>query len=270
MMTTFTSAIRSEKTLLVKGSQKSDTKQPKFVAKFATTQQQVIDAQSLRAKTFGEEYGVSFLRNPQGLDVDKYDDYCLHLNVYDTQTEMIIATTRLLTDDNAQLLQGFYSEQEFELSTLLTCLKGRVLEIGRTCVHPDYRSGAAITVLWSALAEYLLAENFNYLIGCASIPLGQQAVPVTQIIASLDEENFLADELAIVAKRSLPVQTNVNSVMTHSKLSLPPLLKAYLRMNAKLASQVYYDQDFNCADVFIILDVAHLAGRYAQRFLKLA
>jgi len=68
----------------------------------------------------------------------------------------------------------------------------------------------------------------------------------------------------------LPTQQPMDSVMTHSKLSLPPLLKAYLRMNAKLASQVYYDQDFNCADVFIILDVAHLAGRYAQRFLKLA
>ncbi|HNI62930.1 MAG TPA: hypothetical protein PLF28_05645, partial [Agitococcus sp.] len=116
----------------------------------------------------------------------------------------------------------------------------------------------------------LLAENFNYLIGCASIPLGNQSVPISQLIASLDKENFLADDLAICAKRMLPTQQPMDSVMTHSKLSLPPLLKAYLRMNAKLASQVYYDQDFNCADVFIILDVAHLAGRYAQRFLKLA
>ncbi|HMY27707.1 MAG TPA: GNAT family N-acyltransferase [Agitococcus sp.] len=267
MMTMSAQTIYNETAFVIKNSQGAINKQPKFVAKFASNQQQILAAQVLRSQTFGQEYGVSFA---QGIDQDIYDEYCLHLNVYDNNTGAIIATTRLLTDDNAQLLQGFYSEQEFDLSLLLSQLNGRILEIGRTCVHPDYRSGAAITVLWSALAEYLLAENFNYLIGCASIPLGQQAVPVTQIIASLDEENFLADELAIIAKRSLPVQTNVNSVMTHSKLSLPPLLKAYLRMNAKLASQVYYDQDFNCADVFIILDVAHLAGRYAQRFLKLA
>jgi putative hemolysin len=145
---------------------------------------------------FSQAYGVQF-DHPHGLDVDDYDPFCLHLNVYDTVQGCLIATTRLLTVENSRLTNGFYSEQEFDLSPLLPNLQGRVLEVGRTCVHQDYRSGAAITVLWTALAEYLLAEDFAYLIGCASIPFKYMiAVVLITLMTRFDENDFVSQSYA--------------------------------------------------------------------------
>ncbi|PTQ89208.1 GNAT family N-acetyltransferase [Agitococcus lubricus] len=251
---------------IIQRRQQTPTKQPKFIAQFAHSQRAIKAAQKLRAETFSAEYGVQF-HHAQGLDVDDFDNYCQHLNVYDTTTGKIIATTRLLSDKQAKLAGGYYSAQEFDLNNLLPKLQGRVLEIGRTCVHPDYRSGAAITVLWSALADYLLAEEFSYLIGCASISLDENGQRFHAIMASLDEENFIDPELRVVPKRAMPIP---KLAVLETKVSLPPLLKAYLRMNAKIGGEACLDLDFNCADMFIVLDVATLAGRYAQRFLKTA
>ena len=242
-------------------------KQPKFVAHFAHTTASIQAAQRLRAEIFSAEYGVHF-NHPQGLDIDNFDHFCQHINVYDTTNGSLIATTRLLTGEKAQLAGGFYSAQEFDLSKLLSSLNGRILEIGRTCVHPDYRSGAAITVLWSALAEYLLAEDFAYLIGCASIPLEQQGEKFAAIVESLDEEQFIAQELRVIPKLAVPQMVKPTTI--ESKIHIPPLLKAYLRMNAKVGGEACLDKEFNCADMFILLDVSTLAGRYAQRFLKTA
>ena len=254
-------------TLSYKPSQPQATKQAKFIAQFAHSSSAIELAQKLRAHTFGQEYGVHF-DHAQGLDVDSYDSYCLHLNVYDTTRGCLVATTRLLTAENARLTQGFYSDQEFDLSPLLPHLTGRVLEIGRTCVHPDYRSGAAITVLWTALAEYLVAENFAYLIGCASIAL-DETVSFQQIMQHFEENDFIDKSLRVVPKKAVPVNL-FDKITNDEKVQLPPLLKAYLRMNAKLGGEAYFDELFSCADIFVVLDVATLAGRYVQRFLKTA
>ncbi|MFO1391509.1 MAG: GNAT family N-acyltransferase [Agitococcus sp.] len=254
-------------TTALNASQAKPIKQAKFIAQFAQNKDAIKAAQKLRAYAFGEEYSVHF-DHPQGLDVDVYDEHCLHLNVYDTTRGYLIATTRLLTAENSQLTQGFYSEQEFDLSRLLPNLTGRVLEIGRTCVHPDYRSGAAITVLWTALAEYLLAENFAYLIGCASISL-DETVSFKSIMQRFEEEHFVDKSLRVLPKKTVPVN-RFDKITSDEKVQLPPLLKAYLRMNAKLGGEAYYDEVFSCADIFVVLDVATLTERYAQRFLKTA
>lgn len=248
-------------------SDSKPVKQPKFIAQFAHNAASIQAAQRLRAQTFSAEYGVHF-DHPTGLDIDSYDAFCQHLNVYDTTTGQLIATTRLLSDQQAVLAGGFYSAQEFDMSCLMPHLEGRVLEIGRTCVHADYRSGAAITVLWSALADYLVEEEFSYLIGCASISLEETGERFAAIMATLDEEKFVQPAMRVKPKLAMPRLVSAHHVET--KVSLPPLLKAYLRMNAKIGGEACFDTAFNCADMFIVLDVATLAGRYAQRFLKTA
>ena len=241
-------------------------KQPRLIARFAGNTAGIRAAQRLRAEVFGAEYGVSFA-HPQGLDCDRYDDYCQHINVFDTTTGRMIATTRLLTGEQAARAGGFYSAGEFDLSPLLPNLDGRILEIGRTCVHPDYRSGAAITVLWSALADYLLQEDFAYLIGCASIGLERDGSRFSAIVSNLCDEQFVQPEWRVRPRHRLPM---LPTLCGDVSASLPPLLKAYLRMNAKIGGEACWDAEFNCADMFIVLDVSSLAGRYAQRFLKTA
>lgn len=235
---------------------------PRLEARFVRLPGELKEAQRLRAEVFGQEYGVRF-DDPEGLDRDRFDDFCEHLNVYDTANGLLIATTRLLSREKARLAGSFYSAHEFDM-TALERLLGRVLEIGRTCVHPDYRSGAAITVLWSALADYLISQDFSYLLGCASISLRDGGHNFAAIMPELREQHFVDTALRVVPHRSLLMDAPVGTV----KASLPPLLKAYLRMGCKIGGEACWDPEFHCADVFVLLDVSALAGRYAQRFLK--
>jgi putative hemolysin len=234
---------------------------PRLEARFVRHDSELRDAQLLRAQVFGEEYGVQF-DDPEGLDRDHLDDFCEHLNVYDVANGLLIATTRLMSGEMARLAGSFYSAHEFNM-TALEKLPGRVLELGRTCVHPDYRSGAAIMVLWSALTDYMMNEEFRYLIGCASISLKDGGQNFAAIMPQLRAQHFIAEEWRVVPQRELNIAPidNVQAV-------LPPLLTAYLRMGCKIGGEACWDADFNCADVFVLLDVQSVEKRFAQRFLK--
>lgn len=245
---------------LTLASEKANRTKPSLVARFASSAADVKKVQKLRAKLFAEEYGVKF----NGLDADSYDPFCLHIMVFDQTRDRLVATTRLLTQEQARLAGGFYSAHEFDVSSLQQ-LPGRILEIGRTCVHPDYRSGGAITVLWSFLADYFMRENFNYLIGCASISLADGGMTLAQVMPVLREKHFVAPAL-----RTQPTREIRLTMATSERAPLPPLLKAYLRMGCQIGGEACWDPEFNCADVFIFLDVQSLSGRYAQKFLKTA
>lgn len=234
---------------------------PKLEARFVRDMAELRAAQALRASVFGDEFGARF-DDSEGLDRDSFDDFCDHLSVYDVANGCIIATTRLLCSEQARRAGGFYSASEFDLGAIVQ-LPGRILEIGRTCVHPEYRSGAAITVLWSALADYLLQNDFSYLVGCASISLRDGGQNFSVIMPELRERHFVASELRVTPRRGLDVELRETAAS-----AMPPLLKAYLRMGCRIGGEACWDPEFNCADVFVMLDVSMLADRYAQRFLK--
>ena len=235
---------------------------PRLEARFVRAAVELRDAQRLRAQVFSAEFGVVF-DDPEGLDRDHFDGFCDHINVYDTANDLLVATTRLLTREKARLAGSFYSAHEFDM-TALDGLEGRVLEIGRTCVHPDYRSGGAITVLWSALSDYLTGQDFSYLLGCASISLRDGGHNFAAIMPELRERYFVEPALRVVPRRGVLVE----EASAGSSASLPPLLKAYLRMGCRIGGEACWDPEFQCADVFVLLDVAAMSARYAQRLLK--
>lgn len=234
---------------------------PKLEARFARHSRELREAQALRATVFGAEYGVVF-DDPDGLDKDRFDDFCDHLNVYDVANGVLIATTRLLCSEQSKRAGSFYSANEFDMSRL-EGLSGRILEIGRTCVHPDYRSGAAITVLWSALADYMMRNDFSYLLGCASISLRDGGHNFAAIMPELREKHLVDSALRVMPRRQLMVEARESAPSV-----MPPLLRAYLRMGCQIGGEACWDPDFNCADVFVILDVGNASNRFTQRFLK--
>ena len=235
---------------------------PRLEARFVHDEADLRAAQRLRAEVFGAEFGVVF-DDPAGLDRDAFDAFCDHINVYDVANDLLVATTRLLTREKSRLAGSFYSAHEFDM-TALERLPGRVLEIGRTCVHPDYRSGAAITVLWSALSDYLCRQDFSYLLGCASISLRDGGHNFAALMPELRERHLVEPALRVVPRRAVLVE----EVPAVASASLPPLLKAYLRMGCRIGGEACWDPEFQCADVFVLLDVAAMSARYAQRFLK--
>ena len=124
----------------------------------ARDESQVQAAQRLRWRIFGLEMGAELDVNSEGLDTDRFDAFCDHLVVHDRETGELVGTTRLLSQENATRAGRFYSATEFDLEPLLRYRSG-VLEIGRTCIHPDYRSGAAIATLWTGLAPILVEKS---------------------------------------------------------------------------------------------------------------
>ncbi|MBW4935750.1 GNAT family N-acetyltransferase [Marinobacter sp. F4206] len=224
----------------------------------------IEEAQRLRYRVFSKEYDSDLGADIPGLDADSFDTACDHLVVTDSDTGELVATTRILHQADTSRVGGFYSAGEFDLSTL-NHLPGAVAELGRTCVHPDYRNGATISLLWSAVAEYLVAHNVDYLIGCASISMSDGGLKAWRIARHLQREYLADDSFRVYPLRDLPHLTHI--VDEERPVDVPPLLKAYMRLGARVCGEPCWDPDFRCADLLVLLEVDKLASRYSRHFL---
>lgn len=219
------------------------------------------EAQALRYRVFSSEFDAQLNGAELGLDMDDYDGHCSHIGVRDLNTGTLVATTRLLDHHAAGRLGRFYSEEEFSLDGLRN-LEGPVLEIGRTCVDPAYRNGGTIAVLWSELAEILNEGGYRYLMGCASIPMRDGGIQAQAVMQRLRERYLCQQNLRAEPKTPLPPL----DVPDNLTAELPPLLKAYMRLGAKVCGEPCWDPDFGVADVFILLKRDELCPRYARHF----
>ncbi|MGQ0528567.1 MAG: GNAT family N-acetyltransferase [Panacagrimonas sp.] len=235
---------------------------PRFSVSFARDDAEVRESQQLRYQIFAEEMGAQIDGGDAGLDRDAYDPWCRHLLVRDNSNGRIVACTRILTDDQAPNAGGFYSSGEFDLA-MIDSLPGRVMEIGRTCVDREYRNGAVIATLWQGIAGYITAHGFDYLFGCASIGLEDGGAQAHAIIQQIKAKHLTPDYQRVRPYYPLPAVDGRSA----DKTRMPPLLKAYLSLGAKACGDAYWDRDFNCADVFMLLNVTDLNPRYARHFL---
>ena len=141
-----------------------------ILVSWAEHQDEVRQAQRLRHQVFAGEMGARLDTSLPGHDVDLFDDYCEHLLVRDEESHEVIGTYRVLTPAQALRVGSTYSDTEFDL-TRLRALRERMVELGRSCVHPAHRHGGVILALWGALAEFMTRNQLDTMIGCASIPM---------------------------------------------------------------------------------------------------
>ncbi len=235
----------------------------KLSLSLATTPEEVREVQRLRYQVFVEAMGLSSLENGEGLERDEFDEYCDHLLVRDTRTLKVVGTYRVLSARGVAQTGGFYSESEFDLSRLQN-LRPRILEAGRACIHPDYRSGGVIMMLWAGLAACMKKENAEYLIGCASVSLADGGNTINGLYRKLAEEHLAPVEYRVTPR--LPFPLSEEAVI--GEISVPPLIKGYLRSGAWICGQPSWDPDFHSADLFMMLPLARLEGRYARHYLK--
>jgi putative hemolysin len=252
-----------------------------LVAQLARDPQAVREAQRLRWQVFAAELGAKLHSPEAGIDEDLFDAHCEHLLVRASQTDEVVACTRLLFDYRAAGAGGFYSQSEFEMKSILR-LPGRILEVGRTCVRGDRRAGSALSVLWSGLARIISSCGVDYLIGCASIPMSDGGAQAHAVMRRLRAENLTPESLRVKPRRALPpaVGTSVRPVPAEfpipqadrrgevpAEAALPHLLRTYLRLGASIGGEAFWDTDFHCADVFILLEPRRMDPRYARHFL---
>ena len=226
--------------------------------------QEILEAQRLRYEVFAMEMGARLESESLGLDRDRYDHFVKHLIVRDTRRRKIIGYTRIMTRDMANIVGGFYSSNEFDLTRILS-LGGNIIEIGRTCIHRDYRKGGTISLLWSGIARVMEAYRADYLIGCASIPMGENGDVPQTVLGGLDRNHLASEMFRVYPKTPVPFKRDLDP--TRTKVEMPPLIKGYLRAGAKVCGEPCWDPDFNVADVFICLDRKRIDERYEKHFI---
>lgn len=245
-------------------SQTTGTAQPRLFLSYAQSVSQLKEAQRLRYLVFAEEMGAHLSGDEPGLDQDIFDSFCEHLLVRDGDTGEVVGTYRILSPIQAKRIGGFYSAGEFNLTRLLP-LANRMVEVGRACVHPDYRSGAAIGLLWQGLAKYMLTNGYQYLIGCASMSMADGGHAAANLYNNLKVDNLSPIEWRVFPRCALPLDQLDRG--TDLPAHLPPLLKGYLHAGAYICGDPAWDPDFNTADFLVLLPMAKLKGRYARHFL---
>ncbi|MFK0252861.1 GNAT family N-acetyltransferase [Streptomyces sp. NPDC090445] len=238
---------------------------PRYAVRLARNEDEVRAAQRLRHQVFAGELGARLDGPEPGLDSDAFDAYCDHLLVVEEETEQVVATYRLLPPERAAVAGRLYSESEFDLSALVP-IRPDLVEVGRSCVHPDHRNGAAIALIWAGLARYMDRSGHNWLAGCCSIPLADGGV-----LAAATRDNVLPRSLAPAEYRVTPhIPWNPEGIAFPERSQLPPLLRGYLRLGAWVCGEPAHDAEFGCADLYVLLSLRRTNPRYLKHFLALA
>jgi putative hemolysin len=237
-----------------------------LVVSWAKNLDEIRQAQRLRFNVFAQEMGARLTTSVPGHDIDLFDNYCEHLLVRDEATNEVVGTYRLLTPVQARRVGSTYSDLEFDL-TRLRSLRERMVELGRSCVHPDYRHGGVIMALWGALAEFMVRNKLDTMIGCASIPMLHNGIVSGDVAASiwlqLKQSHLAPIEHHVRPRLPLPVEQLDGNL----PVDPPALIKGYLRLGAKVLGAPAWDPDFNTADLPMMMRINDLPSRYRKHFL---
>lgn len=236
---------------------------PEFSVKIAETEEELIAAQALRYDVFVRELGGGgdMVDHDAGLERDRFDPYFDHMLLTDDTRGQVVGVYRLLRGDQAQKIGQFYSEDEYDLSVLKQSGR-RLLELGRSCLHAEYRGGTAMYHLWSALAQYVAEHEIEVLFGVASFH-GTDPTALAQPLSLLHQRHIAPEDLRVRSKvfQSMDLLTKDNLDRKRAMVETPALIKAYLRLGGYVGEGAFVDHEFNTTDVCLILDTARMNDR---------
>ncbi|WP_433369951.1 GNAT family N-acetyltransferase [Actinoplanes sp. CA-142083] len=228
---------------------------------------QVAAAQRLRHDVFAGELGARLPATADGRDVDEFDEYCDHLIVRDDETGQVVGTYRMLPPKAAERAGRRYGDGEFDLSGLRP-LRDQLVETGRSCVHPDHRTGAVVNLMWAGIARYLHLKNLRWLGGCASVPLADGGATAAGVWARVQSKHLSPPALRVTPRRNWLAENE--NLVGDPKIQPPALLKGYLRIGSWVCGQPAFDADFNVADFYVLFSMDRLDPRYRRHFLGAA
>lgn len=219
-------------------------------------------AQQLRYRVFAGEWGANLPEAAPGVDLDRYDARCEHLVVRELRHGDVVGTYRILTPGAAREAGGYCNEAKFDLAQLEP-LRDRMVEVGRACVDPAWRSGPVMLMLWSALGRYLIESGHDHVFGSASIAMEDSGHEAASVYRMVWQEHLSPEGCRALPRERLPLELLCET----RDVAPPPLLRGYLKLGAWICGEPAWDRDFNCADVPILLPLARMNGRYVRHFL---
>lgn len=246
----------------------------KIQVRLATSAEEIRAAQALRYQVFYEEYGAKpneeMLREKR--DIDDFDDITDHLIVIDNDlpkgAEQIIGTYRLLRRAVAEKHGQFYTSDEYNIQPLLDN-EPDLLELGRSCVLPDYRTRPILQKLWEGIAHYVADHNIGLMFGCASLH-GTNIEALSEQLAYLHHFHRADDKLCprAIDERYVDMNLHAKDDLDVKKvfISLPPLIKGYIRLGASIGDGAVVDEQFNTTDVCIVMPTAQVTDKYIKHY----
>ncbi len=197
-------------------------------------------AQAVRYQVFYDEYGAQPSAEMEAVkrDFDHYDAFADHLIVTDSSSgqERVVGTYRLMREESAKQAGGFYSADEFDLSPLLSSDLS-LLELGRSCVLPEYRARTVLNKLWQGIADYITEHKIDMMFGCASLH-GTDVDELAEQLAYMKHFHTQESDLCPKAVSARYVDMNLmgrdDFNAKRAFASLPPIIKGISVWGARL------------------------------------
>jgi putative hemolysin len=250
---------------------------PKFELRLACSESDRRAAQRLRYRVFVEELGADgpLVDHKNRLERDRFDDFFDHLVLFDgsrspADIDRAVGVYRVMRDDQAAQCGRFYSEDEYDLSALKASGR-RLLELGRSCVDPQYRGGAAMYHLWNGLAKYVLENGIEVLFGVASFH-GTDVQALAEPLSYLHHNHLAPPALRVAVLPEYHQPMNIIPPDQIDKrralVATPTLIKAYLRLGGFVGDGAYVDHAFNTTDVCLVMDTAAMNEKYHSYYTR--
>jgi putative hemolysin len=231
-------------------------------------------AQALRFRVFCGEMGARLdpAMVAAGRDRDEFDAVADHLLIVDhalgSGPDAVIGTYRLIQQEAANRVGRFYSADEYDIAPILA-FPGRILELGRSCIHADYRGRVAMQLLWRGIAAYVFQHRIDIMFGCASLP-GTDPDALATELSYLYHHHLAPPALrprAVAGRyvdmcRVAPVPIDPRRVL----VQLPPLIKGYLRLGGFVGDGAVIDQSFNTTDVAVVVKTDLVTDKYYRHY----
>ena len=248
-----------------------------FELRLAQTDRDLRAAQRLRYRVFVQELGGDgpLVDHVAGLERDDFDPIFDHLILVDPRRnadamEDVVGVYRLLPGEKLAGTAKFYSESEYDLTALKSSGR-RLLELGRSCVHKDYRGSTAMFHLWNGLAGYVADHQIEVLFGVASFH-GTDVQALAQPLAYLHHHHLAPEPLRVRARAQ---QFQAMDVLPLEKLDrklamlgTPALIKAYLRLGGFVGEGAWIDHAFNTTDVCLVMDTGRMSAKHREFYTR--
>ena len=242
--------------------------------RLAVDEDDLLAAQRLRYDVFVAELGGDgeLVDHSGRFERDRFDAFYDHLILVDEGRDRraldhVVGVYRLLPGERAADAGEFYSEAEYDLAPLRATGR-RLLELGRSCLHRDYRGGPAMFHLWNALADYVRQRRIEVLFGVASFH-GTNMDALAMPLSLLHHRHIAPPDLRVRSRAPQPMALLPEDQIDRraAMVGTPALIKAYLRLGGYVGEGAYIDHAFNTVDVCLVMDTERLSEK-ARRLYK--
>jgi putative hemolysin len=244
------------------------TDTPRYTLLLSTDSALIDAAQRLRHDVFTSEPGFELAGAIDGRDADRFDEYCDHLLVREDNSGELVGCYRMLPPPGAIAAGGLYTATEFDVEGI-DPLRPSLVEMGRAVVREDHRNGGVVLLMWAGILAYLDRCGYDYVAGCVSVPVQgcEGDAPGSQIRGVRDfVRRRHAAPYTVHPYRPVIIDgSGLDDIDPPARVSVPPLMRGYLRLGAQVCGEPAHDPDFGVGDFPALLDKRQADVRYLRR-----